>query len=190
MKKFQEENGKEIVFIQGKDLRFLDAQSRTPSSVKKLINFNSININKQEEYFEFDFYPNLEDRTAEVVIYTGTDKDIVIPEKIYGLEVVGLDENFCTYNMDPADVNSITVANTIKSIPHNCFDSFSNLSKVILGESIEEIGDHAFGYRATDSGYAPIDGFTIYGYAGTAAETYANANGFRFVDLSVTAQVA
>ena len=54
MKKFQEENGKEIVFIQGKDLRFLDAQSRTPSSVKKLINFNSININKQEEYFEFD----------------------------------------------------------------------------------------------------------------------------------------
>lgn len=144
----------------------------------------------EEEYFEFEFYPNLEDRTAEVVIYTGTDKDIVIPEKIYGLEVVGLDENFCTYNMDPADVNSITVANTIKYIPHNCFDSFSNLSKVILGESIEEIGDHAFGYRATDSGYAPIDGFTIYGYAGTAAETYANANGFKFVDLSVTAQVA
>lgn len=53
MKRFQDENGKKIVFVQGKDLRFLDAQSRTPSSVKKMINFNSININKQEEYYEF-----------------------------------------------------------------------------------------------------------------------------------------
>ncbi len=143
-----------------------------------------------EEYLEFDFYPDLVNRTAEVRSYMGTDKDIVIPEKIYGLDVVGLGEKFYTYEIAPADVNSITVPSTIKSIPHNCFDSFSNLSKVILGESIEEIGDHAFGYRATGSGIAPIEGFTIYGYAGTAAETYANANGFCFVDLSVCAQAA
>ncbi len=143
-----------------------------------------------DEPFEFEFYPDLENRTAEVMSYMGTDKDIVIPEKIYGFDVVGLGEKFYTYEIAPADVNSITVPNTIKSIPHNCFDSFSNLSKVILGESIEEIGDYAFGYCKTDSGITPIDGFTIYGYAGTAAETYANANGFDFVDLSVTAQVA
>ncbi len=144
-----------------------------------------------DESSEFGFSAYcLENRTVEVGGYLGTDKDIVIPEKIYGLDVVGLGEKFYTYEIDPADVSSITVVSTIKSIPRNCFDSFSNLSKVILGESIEEIGDYAFGYRETDSGYAPIEGFTIYGYSGTAAETYANANGFNFVDLSVTAQVA
>ncbi len=138
-----------------------------------------------DEAFEFSFYPDLANKTVEVVSYMGTDKDIVIPEKINGMDVVGFYGGFYTEEMKPADVNSITIPNTIKSIADNCFDSFSNLSKVILGDSIKEIGEHAFGYYRTDSGVAPIDGFTIYGYSGTAAETYANANGFRFVDLSV-----
>ena len=142
------------------------------------------------EPFEFYFLPDLANQTTEVIVYMGTDKDIVIPEKLCGLDVVSLSENFRTYEIDPADVNSITIPNTIKSIPSNCFDSFSNLSKVILGDGIEEIGDHAMGYYKTDSGIAPIEGFTIYGYAGTAAEAYANANGFNFVDLSVSAQAA
>ncbi len=143
-----------------------------------------------EEYFEFYFHPDLANQTTELIAYIGTDKDIVIPEKLYGLDVVSLSENFRTYEIDSAEVNSITIPNTIKSIPSNCFDSFSNLSKVILGDSIEEIGEHAFGYYKTGSGYAPIEGFTIYGYAGTAAETYSNTNGFNFVDLSVSAQAA
>lgn len=144
----------------------------------------------EDEYPEFDGFISFENRTIEISGYMGTDKDIVIPEKILGLNVVGLIGEFYTYAMDPADVNSITVPGTIKSIPDNCFDSFSNLSKVILSESIEEIGDHALGYHKTDAGFAKIDGFTIYGYSGTAAEAYANANGFSFVDLSVSAQAA
>ncbi len=166
-----------------------------------------------DEPLEFDFYPDLENQTAEVVSYMGTEKDIVIPEKIYGLDVVGLGEKFYTYEIDPADINSITVPSTIKSIPNNCFDTFSGITKVILNDGVEEIGneaffnckklteislpdsiksigDHALGYYETNSGYAPIEGFTIYGYSGTAAETYANANGFSFVDLSVSAQAS
>lgn len=107
------------------------------------------------------------------------------PEQICGVDVVGLCEKFYTLGIDSTDVNSITIPSTIKSIPNNCFDNFSNLSKVILDDSIEKIGEHAFGYYKTNSGFAPIEDFTIYGYAGTAAETYANANGFNFVDLSV-----
>ena len=53
MKRFVTENGKEKVFIQVKDLRFIDKQNRTPASVKKLLNMNNLNANKQEEYFEF-----------------------------------------------------------------------------------------------------------------------------------------
>ena len=41
------------IYVQSKDLRFLDAQERTPDEVKKQINFNLINVNKPDEYFEF-----------------------------------------------------------------------------------------------------------------------------------------
>lgn len=41
------------IYVQSKDLRFLDAQPRTPEEVKKQIKFNSINVNKPDEYFEF-----------------------------------------------------------------------------------------------------------------------------------------
>ncbi len=188
-----------------------------------------------EVYFEFDFRPDLANQTAELFTYIGTDKDIVIPEKICGFDVVALSGIFYTYAMDPADVNSVTVPGVIKSIPYRYFTKLSGLEKIILNNGVEEIGgsafenceqlteinlpfsirtigekafyncgaksvtldknirsigDHALGYSETDSGIAPIDGFTIYGYSGTAAETYANANGFCFVDLSVCAQTA
>ncbi len=153
----------------------------------------SVDLNvrcSNNEPFEFYFIPNLANQTIELREYMGTNKDIVIPEKLYGLEVVGLHENFRTYGIDSADINSITIPGTIKSIPNNCFDDFSGLTKVILGDGIKEIGEHAIGYYKTDSGFAPIDGFTIYGYSGTVAETYAKANGFNFVDLNVSAQAA
>ena len=153
----------------------------------------TVNLNircSNNEPFEFYFIPNLSNQTTELREYMGTDKDIVIPEKLYGLDVVGLYDNFRSYEIDSADINSITIPSTIKSIPNNCFYKFSNLTKVILGNGIEEIGEHAFGYYKTNSGFVPIEGFTIYGYSGTVAETYANANGFNFVDLSVSAQVA
>ena len=159
----------------------------------------------------------------------GTDKDIVIPEKILGFDVVGLVEEFDTYAMEPADVNSVTVPGVIKSIPENYFAVLTGLTKitlengveeignnafenceqltevnlpdsirtigekafyncgaksVTLGKNIETMGDYALGYEETDAGVAAIEGFTIYGYSGTAAESYAEANGFNFVDLN------
>ena len=168
----------------------------------------------------FEFIPDLENRTVKVNGYKGAEKDIVIPEKIYGQDVVGLGDHFNVYKMEDdmqvmasEEVNSITIPGVIKSIPDYCFDTLSGLTKVTLNEGLEEIGtgafdsskklteislpksiksigDNALGYYETEDGYAPIEGFTIYGYAGTVAETYANANGFNFVDLSLSAQAA
>lgn len=53
MKRFVTENGKEKVFIQVKDLRFIDSQSRTPNDVKKNIKLENLNVNKLDEFFEF-----------------------------------------------------------------------------------------------------------------------------------------
>ncbi len=166
-----------------------------------------------DESCVFDGNPNLENKTVKVTGYRGTDKDIVIPEKIYDLDVVGLGDCFDSYEISLGEVNSITIPGVIKSIPDYCFNFFSGLTKVTLNDGVEiigdeaffnceklteisipksvkSIGDHALGYYETDSGIAQVEGFTIYGYAGTAAETYANANGFNFVDLSLSAQAA
>ncbi len=51
---------------------------------------------------------------------------------------------------------------------------------IVIPKSVTNIGDEAFGY----ANYGEmVENFTIYGYAGTAAETYANENGFTFISL-------
>ena len=58
MKRFETINGQEIVYIQGKDLRFSDSQSRTPKNLKRIIKFEHLDFSEifnrikkeQEEY--------------------------------------------------------------------------------------------------------------------------------------------
>ena len=51
-------------------------------------------------------------------------------------------------------------------------------TRYIVGTTI---GNNAFGYANWSN---KVDGFTIHGYAGTAAETYATENGFTFVPIA------
>jgi len=181
------------------------------------------------ENCDFMICPNLENGTVDISAYVGTDIDIVIPEKIYGHDVVDLGV-FVSGNLDPEQINSVTIPGVIKAITDYCFSDLLGLTKITLengveeignnafenceqltevnlpdsvrtvgekaffncgaksitlGKNIQTIGDYAFGYSVTETGVAVIEGFTIYGYSGTAAETYANANGFEFVDLSI-----
>lgn len=54
-------------------------------------------------------------------------------------------------------------------------------TEVTIPRSVTTIGNNAFGYANWSD---QVEGFTIYGYAGTAAETYANENGFPFVAVA------
>ena len=51
---------------------------------------------------------------------------------------------------------------------------------VTIPSSVKTIGNKAFGYYETMDEYKKIDGFTICGAKGSAAEKYAKANGFKF----------
>ena len=116
-----------------------------------------------------------------------------------GLETIG-NLAFNTWG----SFEKITLPSTVKSIGEKCFNSykpylielndglervgkqafickFANQS-VKIPASVTEIGEKAFGY--SDSG-KKAENFTIYGYRGTAAETYANENGFTFVPLDL-----
>lgn len=68
----------------------------------------------------------------------------------------------------------------LKTIGKEAFLS-TDLTSVTIPSSVTEIGDRAFGYYSTGS---KKENFTIYGYSGTAAETYAKNNKFDFVEIT------
>lgn len=57
-----------------------------------------------------------------------------------------------------------------------------SLESVVIPGNVEYIGEIAFGYYydGEDDEDLLIDGFTIYGVKGSAAEQYANYNGIKF----------
>lgn len=72
-------------------------------------------------------------------------------------------------------LKKVTIENGVVAIPYGAFYLCSALEEIRIPKSVTSIGNIA------------IDGTTtIYGYAGSAAETYANNNGNPFVDVSTT----
>ena len=112
--------------------------------------------------------------------YKGTmpeNTSIVIPEGTKGIADYAFED--CT------GLTSITIPDSVISIGESTFWGCTGLTSITIPKSIMNIGDQAFGYYLDEENdtIAKIPDFTIYGYTGTAAETYANKNGFTFVAL-------
>ena len=93
---------------------------------------------------------------------------------------IGEEAFFGSYQMA-----AVTLRSGLSSIGAKAFYD-NNFKFVIIPASVTSIGEKAFGYISDSK---TIDGFTIYGYGGTAAETYANENGFTFIPLDSESSV-
>lgn len=71
-----------------------------------------------------------------------------------------------------SSLTSITIPEGVTKIGDNAFQSCNKLISITIPESVIEIGKSAFSYSQT-----------IKGKKGSYAETYANENGYRFVDI-------
>ncbi|MEE1172604.1 MAG: leucine-rich repeat protein [Ruminococcus sp.] len=77
-------------------------------------------------------------------------------------------------------LNKVTINEGLKSIARAAFVNTA-LTSVKIPKSVTYIGDYALGYTYQNKTYTKVDGFTIYGSRDSAAERYAEANGFNFV---------
>ncbi len=84
---------------------------------------------------------------------------------------------------DNSSLVKLELNDGLETIGENAFRGCRSLKSVTIPASVTSIGEKAFGYSYDSK---TIDGFTIYGYRGTAAETYANENGFTFIPLDST----
>ena len=119
---------------------------------------------------------------------------ITIPDTCTSIE-------YCAFS--GAGLTSIDIPASVSSIANQAFYLCSSLSTITLHEglttvdsmaftgcaateiflprSLTSIGDSAFGFVGWSG---KVEGFTIRGYAGTAAQTYAENNGFPFVAVT------
>ena len=82
-------------------------------------------------------------------------------------------------------MKNIELNDGLKIIEKKAFWNCADLKAVVIPASVKEIGEMALGYRSPYYGNDPRknEGFTIYGYRNTAAEAYAEENGFKFVEI-------
>lgn len=99
------------------------------------------------------------------------------------------------------DVTSITIPTTVTlseegvtltvtSIDYDALSGLDKLTSVTVPATVTSIGEHALGYFYDSGQYVKVSGFTIFGKTGSAAQTYANQNGFLFRDPEAEAIAA
>ena len=86
-------------------------------------------------------------------------------------------------------LSHIYIPDSVTSVGRHAFGRCDNLKSVTIPRSVTYIADYAFGFNFDGINYIPTSGFTIYGYAGTAAEQYAKRFGIPFVSADLASHM-
>ncbi len=85
------------------------------------------------------------------------------------------------------NLNKVSIGCKVKTIEQSAFCDCVSVNSVLIPTSVESIEVYAFGYlyyeNKIDDNYEMREDFKIKGYNNTAAQRYAEANGFEFIDL-------
>ena len=77
---------------------------------------------------------------------------------------------------------AVEIPESVETIGVDAFCGCSKILSVTIPYGVKSVGAHALGYYYEDA-YKKVNGFSVSGYRGTAADEYAAANGFGFTAL-------
>lgn len=80
------------------------------------------------------------------------------------------------------NLKEIQLPDTLTNIGDYAFYGCESMKEIHIPQSVTEIGEYALGYL-DDMSNIKVPGFTIYGVAGSAAQSYAEENGFDFTEV-------
>ena len=104
---------------------------------------NGLKYIDAEESIASDYeYVLLDDGTAEITGYKGSEADLIVPNTIDGYAVTKLGSK-CFAGL--GSIKSITLPDSVTSIGEKAFDYCRNLSSITLPEGLKSIGNTAFG---------------------------------------------
>jgi len=106
--------------------------------------------------------------------YSGAANEITIPD---GVTIIGSEALSCRC------LTSVTLPGSVNEIDSLAFSNNYNLTNIRIPASVTKIGDMAFEGCTFDGYDDSYSDFTIYGYAGSEAERYANKAGHTFIAI-------
>jgi hypothetical protein len=132
---------------------------------------------------------------AKITKYVGNGSNVKVPAVIDGYNIIGID-NYAFKNN--TSVHSVTLAQGIKTIGYGTFLNCTALETVELPDTVTNIGTNAFKgctnltkitipasvTSVQPTSFNSCPNVTIYGQAGSYAETYANNNSISFVAVA------
>ena len=88
-------------------------------------------------------YTTNDDNTINIVQYTGSDNEVIIPGMTNGLPVTSIgDQAFYYYT----NLTSVTIPDSVTNIGSSVFVGCRGLTNAIIGTSVAGIGDQSFAY--------------------------------------------
>src|SRR5690625_3307688 len=100
----------------------------------------STTASANESDYEWD---NNGDGTATITGYTGTDNDLVIPNKLNGLTVTTIGEYAFDHQTKGVQLTSVVIPDSVTTIEKYAF-YYNSLTKLIIPDSVTSIGEAAF----------------------------------------------
>lgn len=89
---------------------------------------------------DFEYVSGTKSGTVEITSYIGSDKDIVIPEKIKGDTVTSIGESA----FSNADITSVEIPDTVTLIGEKAFAMCKSLESVKMSANVQKINEGAF----------------------------------------------
>ena len=170
------DNGSEDSEGSSSNLSEESRMSEIPESSAEDSGGNSSNLSEESKMPDIpespasDFKYTIENDAVIIKKYIGSDTEVGIPEKIEGKPVTEI-ASF-TFS-DCKRLTSVDIPNSVTKIGEFAFSHCESLKSITIPASVTDINKLTFQwcYRLT----------TIYGKAGSAAETFANEYGYTFV---------